>query len=438
MDTSVHQVTPVDYTFDIKASAEDLDGDINKEMRRHRSGLTLKGFRPGKVPLSIVKKMYGKAIAFEIVEKTIQSKFEEDVLRKDEYDVLGGPQMETLEYEPFGDLHAVINFGTKPSFEIKDLSGEEVVRVTHEVDDKEIDEEIETHRKQHATTETHDGPTSEDDVVKCTIQQLDLSTETPVVGERQEDVPVALGNADTLPELKKALVGLNVGDVTKVTLPPPEGEKVDSDPRKYELTVTEVTRQILPELDEAFFEHASQGKEKTLEGLKSWIRKHLEERWTNAIREDLHGNIVKAVTDVHDFEIPKAAIDAYLDNYISELKRQDTSGNPETFDTEEFRESQKEQAEGTIRWQLIREKVIADEKLSVSKEDVDAHFEEMGKARDVSGDVMRKIMEAYNPGSIGQVESQLLDRKIFDYLGGLFTVVEKPFEEVYGDEEADS
>ena len=80
------------------------------------------------------------------------------------------------------------------------------------------------------------------------------------------------------------------------------------------------------------------------------------------------------------------------------------------------------------------EKVIEAEKLSVSKEDVDAHFEEIGKAREVTGDVMRKLMEAYNPGSIGQIENQLLDKKVFDFLAGQLNVVEKPFEEVYGDE----
>jgi trigger factor len=403
-------------------------------MRRHRSGLTLKGFRPGRVPLSIVKKMYGKAIAIDVVDKMIQERFQEEVAAKDAYDIFGSPKMETLEYEPFGDLHAIINFGVRPEFELVDLSSEEVVKVTHEVDDEEVDEEIETHRQQHAELEPHEDPATEEDIVRCNLQRLDFSTETPVVGERQEDVPVSLASSDTLTELKKALLGVSKGDVVKATLPAPEPETVDVGPRKYEITVTNVSRRNLPELDEAFIEHASNGQAKTLDELQEWMKGQLEERWKQAIKEDFESGLTKTVTRLVEFEIPTAAVDTYLDTLLAELKQQ-ANQLPEGFDEEGYREAQRSNAEDAVRWQLIRDKIIADQEISVTAEDLDAEFEEMGRSRELSADVMRKVFEAYNPGGIQQMERHLIDRKVFDHLENSVKVVEKPFEEVYGGEE---
>ncbi len=433
MDISINERTSVDYTFDLKASAEDLDGDILKEMRRYRSGLSMKGFRPGKVPLSVVKKMYGKGIALQVVERAIQEKFEEAVASDDAYDILGAPQMDTFDYEPFGALHAVINFGVKPEVELQEMGGEEVTRVRHEIDDEEIEEEIEEHRKNHAQSETHEGPAGKSDVVKCNIQRLDLATDTPVVGERQEDVSITLGNPDILPELKSALVGAKAGDVVKATLPAPEGE-ADQEQRRLELTVVEVSRQILPDLDEEFIEHATGGEGKTLDDLKEWTRKHLEERWGAAVRQDFRSSMIDAATKLHSFEVPKAAVESYLDNYVQEMKRQSNTEMPESFDEEAFRESQRSSAEEAVRWQLIRDKIVTSEGFSVSPADLDAKFEEMGKSRGVGGDVMRKILEAYNPDGVQQIEKEILDDKVFDYLAGSFNVVDKPFEEVYGED----
>jgi trigger factor len=434
MDTSISELSSVDYAFDLKATAEDLASDIEKEMRKYRSGLSLKGFRPGKVPLTIVKKMYGKAIALDVVEKALQAKFEEAITGEEAYDVLGAPKMVTFEYEPFGDLHAVINFGVKPEVELQDMGGEEVIHVTHEVDEAEIDEEIEDHRKRHAEQESHTDPAGEADTVACDIQRLDLTTDTPVIGERQENTSVFLGNPDVLPELKTALTGVTKGDVTKVTLPAPEGETADPSPRRFELTVVDVTRQILPEIDEAFVSHATGEKGKTMDDLRQWTREHLEERWVTAIREDFQSGLMKGATKLHQFDVPNAAVESYLDNYIKELERQSESGLPESFDSEGFRESQRGPAEEAVRWQLIRDRIIEIQELVVSPEDMDLKFEEMGKSREVAGDVMRRILEAYNPDGIAQIEKGILDEKVFDFLASSFKVTEKPFEDVYGEE----
>ncbi len=139
MQTTIKQVGPVEYELDITATAEDLAPEFKKALRAQRTRTHLKGFRPGKVPLSLVKKMYGKTLAYGIADKSVQETYEDVVLNSDEHDVLGQPKITELEYEMDGDLHAVIHFGVRPEIVLQDLAGETVDTLVYEVTDEEVE-----------------------------------------------------------------------------------------------------------------------------------------------------------------------------------------------------------------------------------------------------------------------------------------------------------
>jgi len=114
MQTTVNKISDVEYELEIKATAEDLSADLDKAIRSQRGSTTMKGFRPGHVPLSLVKRVHGKALAYGVAENAVQKTYETKVLKAEEYEVLGQPTITDLDYEYEGDLRAVVRFGVRP------------------------------------------------------------------------------------------------------------------------------------------------------------------------------------------------------------------------------------------------------------------------------------------------------------------------------------
>ena len=143
MQTNITEVQPAEFEMEITASAEDLAPKLKEALRAQRTQTSMKGFRPGKVPMSLVKKMYGRAIAYEIAERSIQETYEKEVLQSESYDVMGQPRLVALDYEDIdGEMQARIRFGVRPEFELKALSDETVTKLVHEVTSEDIDQEI--------------------------------------------------------------------------------------------------------------------------------------------------------------------------------------------------------------------------------------------------------------------------------------------------------
>lgn len=430
METSIEQLSPVEYRFDLKADADTLAPRIEQSLRKHRQSMTMKGFRPGRVPLSLVKRMYGKSVAMEVVDQFVQERFDQEVSQSRQYEVFGSPRMTQIDYEPFGPLHAVIEFDVKPEFELVDLSDTAVTKPIHVVTDDEVETELQNVRRRHAARVPVDEPAGEEDLVQCDFQRLDLETDVPVVGDRQENLTVYLGGERTLEELKTALVGRSAGDVVKVTLPAPEDtpESAESS-RRYEVTVKEVARREVPEVDEEFARHMTNGTATDEEGLRGWIRAEMERQWSSMLREHLEANIRRAVTDSYTFPVPGGVIDTYLDHFVEDISRENKGELPQDFDEAEFRSNNRESAEELVRWLLIRDKIVENYALSVETGELDAEFEEMGRSRSVSGDMMRRAMEAYNPDGIPRIERRLLDTKVYDWLASRLAVTEEPLGE---------
>src|SRR5688572_14945750 len=114
MQTNIKEVHPAEFEMEITATADDLSPKLQEALRAQRAQTAMKGFRPGKVPMSLVKKMYGRAIAYEIAEKSIQELYEKEVLQSESYDVMGQPRLVALDYEDVdGDMRATVRFGVR-------------------------------------------------------------------------------------------------------------------------------------------------------------------------------------------------------------------------------------------------------------------------------------------------------------------------------------
>lgn len=426
MQTSVKKVSDVAYELEIDATAEDLADELKAALRRQRGQTQMKGFRPGKVPLNLVKKMHGKALAYGIAEQKVQEAFRSQILENDEYDVLGQPTLTTLDYEMDGDLHAVIRFGVRPEVELKDVSGEKVSRLMREVTDEDIEAQLERIRRENAElVPAPDTEIEEDFHVVIDLQRVDEESGTPIIGEKEEDVEFFIDDERLHDELRDGLRGRKSGESFLVTLPHGEGDHTHL--HRYQVTIKDAKRRELPELDDAFVGEISKDQFVGLDELKENIRENLEQAWNQRSRELLTGRIVERMIELHTVPVPESAMETYLDSFVEDVKQRNDGELPEDFDEQAFRVANRGEAERQAKWMLIRDAYIEQEAIEVTDEDLDAYFEDAaGENEELSPQMIRQYYQSMN--MIDRVKQQVLSRKVFDRLIDQFDVEDKDLE----------
>ncbi|WP_456425097.1 trigger factor [Rhodocaloribacter sp.] len=431
MQTEIKQIDDVEYEFDVTIPAEELAEELNKVLRAQRSRTTMRGFRPGKVPLSLVKKLHGQEIGEALAAERVQKAYESEVLEKGAYEVLGQPVLTELDYEFEGDLHAVVRFGVRPAFELEDMSGEQVTRVVHEVTDEEVDREIERLLEKEADLVPVEGPAAPEDYVEIEMQTIDAATGMPIIGEKTERS--FLLDDEKVPEaLRKPLVGKKAGETVRVTLAHDHehgdaGAGAPHHTHTYDVTIREVKRVEMPELDDAFVEELTKGRLESVAAFREDIRKHLEEVWEKQSRELMEGEMVERLVERHPIPVPESVIGMYLESFVEELKQYLGGEIPERFDLAGYLQSRKPDAVRQARWMFIRDKLIEQEGLEVTDEDRMAHFEEMAAGAEFSADDLRQYYQV-NRALMDQLDQRLLNEKVFEALEAKFDVVEKDWE----------
>ena len=441
MDTTLSEASPVEYELDLHATADDLKPKLKEALKAQRKNMDVQGFRKGKVPLGLVKKMHGEAIGYRVAEQFVQEVFEEEVEENDDIEPLGQPELIDLDYELDEDLHATIRFGVRPQVELQDLSSVAIPMLDPEVTDEDVEQEIERLQKEEADLlPLEDEPAEDTDYVNIDLQRIDPQTDTPIIGDKDEDLTFFLDDERLKEELRDALVGKQAGATFRVELPQEhpahehEGhghqhEHGDEDDRLYEVTVNDVKRRDLPPLDDEFVRRVSEGEFNDIDNLRADIRERLQEAWDERAREMVQGEVIDKMLELHPVPVPESVIEGYLDSFVKQVEEENDGELPDDFDEEHFRQRNRRDAENQGRWMLIRDKIVEKEDIEVSDEDIQAFFEEQAEGDDSVS--VEQIEQFYRqmPKMMGRVKQQILSDKVYDLLLDRFDVQPKSREE---------
>jgi trigger factor len=433
MDVTINERSPVDFELDIRATNEELEPRLTAALKAQRKQMNLKGFRPGKVPLSLAKKMYGEAIAAQVAEEFIGEAYRDEVAGDESREVLGQPRLTELDYELGSDLHAVIRFGVRPEIEIADLSGVQVSKLVREIADEDVEEEIQRRLRRQATLVPTEDAATEDDVVVIDLQRVDKESDTPIVGERQEGQEVELDDDRLRTELRDALIGKTAGAEFKLDLPhqhgPDEGHDHDDHVDRFLVTVQDVKQRELPELDEDFVEEQTAGQVETVEAFREQIRGEMASAWERMSREMMQEEIVRALLDAHDFAVPETLVETVLDGMEEEVAKQNDGELPPGFDRGGFREASRENAEAQVRWMLLKDVIMEQEEIELQEEDFEAEFERMAENGPFDAATDKQFV-AQQPQLLEGIQQRVLNNRLFDALMTRFDIVEKTQEEL--------
>ncbi|MEQ9103511.1 MAG: trigger factor [Rhodothermales bacterium] len=425
MQTEIKNLSDVELQLEITATFDDMKEDLEKALRAQRTRTTMKGFRPGKVPTSMVQKIYGKALAYGVAEDLVQRTFQEEVLKDGKYDVLGQPTITDLEfdYDTKGNLTATVGFGIRPTFELQDMSKTEIRRLVHTVEDDEIEKEVQAMLESRAEFFPEEGPATKTSYVVVDLERVDEKGET-VEGSRQESVPFLLSDENLMPALRKGLTGAKEGETVDVKFPAHDSDEE----RSYKMTVKEVKRRELPELTDELAKELTNEQLETADALRAEIRKQVEGGWKKRQTEMFESDVVEALIAKHDFLIPASVVEMYQDAYVKELKsRQKDDKLPAGFDVDAYKESRREEAEDQARWMFIRDAIIAKHNLEVSDEQMDAHYAQMAEEGGFPAEMMKQYYQSM-PQMLQNVQERMLSEQVFNTLASEMKVTEVDLE----------
>jgi len=427
VDISVQELTSVDKEITIKANREDLADKFNSAYKKYQNQIQMPGFRPGRVPLSIIKKRFGKDIELEEIQKYVEETFEQKIVP--EYEPVGESKMLDLEWED-GELEVKFKIGAKPEFDLVDLSTIEVDKMVHDVTDEEVEEEIERMLEKQGNWEEVDEKITSEHRVVVDAATLDQNDE-PVEGEVDEDQKIDLSDEGSK-EFLEALEGKKAGDKVKMEV----GEEDEKD--KFEIHVKKVEKKEEAELTDEFAKEQSEGEAKNVDELKSYIKSRMQQYYDESSKELFQQEVRKELTSAHDFEIPDVFKDQILNSYVEYLKQQMGGQDlPPDFDLEDYKNSMSDQAEEEGKWIFINQKLQEHfDDIEITPEDIDAQIATESARYGMPVDQMKNYY-AQNPNLLDNLRNTIREKKVFDKLEDVVTINELSKDEFRSKREAE-
>ena len=408
MQVSVESTGDIGRKMNVSVPAERIDGEVEKRLKGMCSRVRIDGFRPGKVPLSVVSQQYGDSVYQEVVGDIFQSTFYEAVDAED-LRVAGLPNIDAEVLEPGKDLEYVATFEVYPSFEIADVSELEISRAKVKIKDADVDQMIETLREQQKEWTDVERAAQEGDQVTVDFEGT-LDGEV-FEGGSAKDFTVELGSGRMLKDFDEGLVGMTVDSEKTIDVTFPDdypAENLKGKTAQFELKVTSVKAPSLPEVDEEFIKKFGI-EDGDKESFKAEIKSNMEREIEQNIKARLKQSVMDGLHDLHDIEIPESLVAEEIKHVRNEMFG-NTGTDISTLPDELF----KEQASRRVKLGLIVGEIITSNGMKKDQKKVDEMLESMASTYEDP----QALIEYYktNEQAMQTVEAAVMEEMIVDWV----------------------
>lgn len=418
MNVSITDVTDVDKEVEISTTDEELTPHFEEAYRRYQQSATLKGFRKGKAPLSMIKQVYGESIRYTSID-TIAGDIYRHAMEERKIRPIGDPVLTAIDYKPESGLNFKIRYEVLPEFALGAYTGVKVEKPVHEITEDEVRAELDRIRRSNSTLTDAARIENEQTLVTADIQELD-ETGTPLIGRKTTDAKLYLADESIFREIREKLVGAESGAAVRLTVEPREGEQGEK--RNLEITVKQIKSVALPEPTDEFVSTITKGKTATLAAFTDELRASIRRYWDDRSRRITLDAVIANIVGRHDFIVPESLVRAYTDSLIEDARHRSPDHKlPSDFNEQEFREQNRGAVAFQAKWHLIRDRIIADAGIDILQEDYE-RFAERDSA--VIGVEKTRLAEMYRNSA--STRERLLTDKLNDFLLSHADVTEKP------------
>ena len=421
MQVSVESGEGLERKLTVEVPAESVTEKVEKRLKELSRQVRLDGFRPGKVPMRVIKQRFGNQARQEVYGDIIQSTFYE-AAQQEKLNPAGEPSIEIKDDSNDGSFAYVASFEVVPTVTIADLSNAEIEKPVSEVTEADVDNMFDKLRKQRTTWNEVDRAAQNDD--KLDIDFKGLMDGEAFEGGSAENAPLVLGSGAMIDGFESGLLGVKKGEERTLELKFPDqyhAENLAGKEVTFEVKINSVSEPVIPEIDEEFVK--SLGVES---GNADELREEVKNNMTNELDQKLRGMTKEKVMDLlietHEFQVPSALIRQEAERMLEQTKNDmQARGQAANFDLPSSVFD--EQAERRVKLGMIVGEVISSQQLKADDEKIRQTIERFAASYESPDEVVEYYMN--NPQQKASLENLVLEDEVVDWVLAEVKVSEK-------------
>ena len=415
MQVSVEVKDGLQRRMVVQVPQDRVDSEIDTRIKTLAGQVRLDGFRPGKVPLSVVKQRFGGQVRDEVMGELIRTTFEE-AIAQEQLKPVSSPNIEPLDVDKAEGLNYAATFEVFPEQDLDEFSAVKVVKPVVDVTDSDVDEMIVTLRKQRVNWSSVERSAVDGD--RLTIDFKGSVDGELFAGGEATDFDLVLGSNAMIPGFESQLSGVSAGDKPTIEVVFPDNYQADALQGKqasFEIEVKVVSEPELPAIDDEFFKifGVEEGGESAFRGE---IKANMERELAQRVRARVKAQVMDGVLKVSKSEAPQSMV---ADETKTLAGHRQQANMPEISAEELAKE-----AERRVRLGMILSEVVNQEKLSVEPESVRKLVEQLAEAYEDPAEVVQFYYS--NREKLAEVESMVVEDLFVDWVLGKCSVEENP------------
>ena len=385
MKVTVEDLSTVKKVLHIEVPKEEVVRELDSAYAQLKKTAKIKGFRPGKAPRSVLTRLYGKDVNADVTGKLIQSAFME-ALKETEMKIVGSPKVDPPELKDQSAYSFDAEVEVNPEISDINFKGLALEKTKYDLSEEEVDLQLKMLQKNLAKREkiNDDRPLQMDDVAVIDYEGF-KNGEPFAPTSKTENFLIKVGAGQIVKDLDDGIIGMAVGDEKEIDVTFPDDyfkEELVGQKVLFKVKLNEIREEILPEIDDDFAKGVSD-KFESLESLKDEIRKNLKAGYEKRIEQEMNEQIFKNLLEQTEFEVPDTLVEGELDHIVRDAERSFEQSNRSLDEVgltvESLKEKYRPTAEKQVRRHLILSKIIEQEQMTLSDEELDQAFEEMSE-----------------------------------------------------------
>lgn len=409
LEVTINTVSDVQREAEFLMTHEELEPHFERAYKKYAPKVELKGFRKGKVPMEMIKRLYGEVIEQDALDDIANESFRSAMIERN-VEPLGRPSLTDMDFKRGEHFKFTIKYEVKPTVELKKYKGLEVEKPVHTVTDAEVDAEIERLRRINAamlgvTLVRDEG----DHVITADVQEL-ADDGMPLVGKKTKDARFSLSDETLVREIKDALAKAEVGAEYRVRFEQQHSDHTHT--HFIAISVKKIEKVELPDFDDAFVKKVTQEQIATKDEFLANVRTDIQAYWAEQSERRVADTIVDEIVKAHEVVVPESLIELYLDSFIEDMKGRSRDGKlPQGFDERKFRNENRQYATYQAKWGLLREAIIEQEKLAATDEEIEHYAADEAVRLGIEKEQVVNYFKSSNVGAervVGQKLMKLL------------------------------
>lgn len=406
MTVSLKEVDELVRELSVTIPADKVNEQMEQKFVEVQKDAELKGYRKGKAPIDMIRTIYGERIKADVAEELVNISLSE-AMAQHKLRIATRPNLQTASFEN-GGFQYVATVELFPEIGTISLDGLTYPNIEVEATDQEVNEMVDTIRRRGADIRTVTRPATQSDMIVADLHKTS-DPDNVLKTDAFPDTTIDLESPMTVKEFKEQLVGVKAGDEKNVDVTYDNtgdsaltGHKIG-----YRIVVKEVKERILPNLDDGFAKQT--GLAETALELKLKVRENILAHKKEDLKKKQKNELARQLVTSNAFPVPPSYLNGYLNAVIEDIKQQQG-----TVNEAELRDSYKEIALNTLRWEMLFHHIAEQEKIEVLPSDTEKVIQGFAERYQVTRDEAAQALA--KSGKVDSIKDSILEGKVFDLI----------------------